>query len=475
MNQKEFSLRLEKVALRYTNVMSVSYESSDSFDGCQEKVWFYRICCKSSYEPGSLVYTQIWLPEKWNSRLVALGNGGMAGSIQERELLRYARMGFAAVQTDMGTSGGRERGIRNPAVWRDFGWRGTHGMAVLGKCLAKACYGREPEYSYFVGASTGGQQAFSEAQRFPGDFNGIIAGVPANNRVALHTYFLWNHNHLRRADGRVMFTEEEIQKITSLAAQFFQSRGDGVKGDNFVTYPERDDDTIAQFMGFLKENGLSSEQCDALAAVYAGPRDPGTGKRIYNGMPIGSEIYGCGIKDCQEPESPHFYPFIWCVGADYDGYGFDFSGDYQKLRDALSEDLDANSADLTGFKENGGKMIAYSGSADPCVPYPDAEGYCNRLFDQNGGYEEVSKFFRYFLFPGKDHGYAGKGANCEWATPEGGSLLDLLQKWCENGSAPQSVTAARVENGDTAFVREIYPYGPEENPRQPNVNLCEIF
>ena len=142
-------------------------------------------------------------------------------------------------QTDMGTSGGRERGINNQAVWRDFGWRATHGMAVLGKQLSEICYGKKPEYSYFVGASTGGQQAFSEAQRFPEDFNGIIAGVPANNRVALHTYFLWNHNHLRRPDGKVMFTDKEIQNITHLAVSFFQNRKDGAEGDNFCNISDK--------------------------------------------------------------------------------------------------------------------------------------------------------------------------------------------------------------------------------------------
>ena len=120
-------------------------------------------------------------------------------------------------------------------------------------------------------------------------------------------------------------------------------------------------------------------------------------------------------------------------------------------------------------------MIVYSGSADPCVPYPDAEGYCNRLFDRFGGYEKTSEFFRYFLLPGRDHGSSGNGTNCEWATPEGGSLLDLLRAWCENNTAPNSITAARVENGSRIFTREIYPYGSEKTRDLVYVNLCEIF
>ena len=475
MESKAVSHRLYAVKLPYTEIQSVQYECSDKYGHKSAPFYFYRVECKSSYEPGSLVYTQICLPENWNGKFTALGNGGMAGSIHALELLNYSRMGYVAAQTDMGTSGGRERGIRNPAVWRDFGWRSTHGMAVLGKALTEACYGRKPEYSYFIGSSTGGQQAFSLAQRFPADFDGIIAGVPANNRIALHTYFLWNHNHLRCKDGRALFGQEEISRIGDLAVQYFQNRGDGGKGDGFVSYPVRDDKTVAEFVDFLRESGFSEEQCQALCAVYSGPEDPASGKRIYNGMPIGSEIYSCGIKDCQNVESPYYYPFIWCFGADYNGYDFDFSKDYAILRETLSRDMDANSVDLSAFRACGGRMIVYSGSADPCVPYPDAEDYCNRLFAQNGGYGKTAEFFRYFLFPGRDHGCGGKGANREWAGTEGGSLLDLLRLWCEKSVAPESVTAARVVDGVTVFTRTLYPYGSERNPAVPTVNCCEIF
>ena len=157
MESKAVSHRLYAVKLPYTEIQSVQYECSDKYGHKSAPFYFYRVECKSSYEPGSLVYTQICLPESWNGKFTALGNGGMAGSIHALELLNYSRMGYVAAQTDMGTSGGRERGIRNPAVWRDFGWRSTHGMAVLGKALTEACYGRKPEYSYFIGSSTGGE------------------------------------------------------------------------------------------------------------------------------------------------------------------------------------------------------------------------------------------------------------------------------------------------------------------------------
>ncbi|MBQ2675922.1 MAG: tannase/feruloyl esterase family alpha/beta hydrolase [Clostridia bacterium] len=478
MENKELINKLLNAKIPFTEVQSVTYDCSDNYKEFyfgDKSYNFYRVDLKSVYEEGSLVYTTVWLPESFNGCLAAFGNGGMAGGFYYWDLVNFTSKGFVSVHTDMGTSGGRERGINNPAVWRDFGWRSTHGMAVLGKALCEIGFGKAPDYSYFLGGSTGGQQAFSLAQRFPTDFNGIVAGVPANNRIALHTYFLWNHNHLRKPDGSVMFSAFEIEKINRLAVEFFQNKSDGEKGDDFVSYPRRDDETIAELIEIISNNGFNIEQCEALRAVYQGPVDPKTGKQIYNGMPIGSEIYGCGLKDCQDPESPHYYPFIWCFGDNYNPYDFDFSDDYKRLRETLSDDMDSNNPDLTAFYEQGGKILVYSGSADPCVPYPDAEGYCNRMFDLMG-IDKAQEFFRFYLLPGKDHGNGGRGANREWGNETGEkSLFMLIKDWCEQGVAPNEIYAARVVDNKTEFVRKVYPYGSEQNPIKPHTKVCEIF
>ena len=425
---------------------------------------FYRIVCHSRPGKGSFIRTEIWLPAEWNGVFVGLGNGGIAGGIYYGALAQRLRTGCAAANTDMGTSRGYYlSGVDNPDVWKDFGWRSTHIMTELGKALSAACYGKSPCFSYFVGASTGGQQALSEAQRYPDDYDGIIAAVPANNRVFLHTYFLWNYVHLRARDGRRLFTSDEVTAITRLATEFFQTLGDGEKGDNFVSFPWADEDTVDRFIAFLAVNheDFTTEQLEALRAVYNGPINTVTGERIYCGMPIGSEIYGCGIMDCSGDMPPHYYPFMWTFGADYDPYDFDFGKDMETVDNLLSSELNANSTDLSKFIGRGGKLIVYSGSADPCVPYPDALAYFKRVTETLGGDTETSRSVRYFLMPGRDHGGGGLGANREYGQ-NGEDLLAALRAWRENGSAPEYLTAVRAErNADgkisESFRRRIYP------------------
>lgn len=444
---------LENAALESGRIVSVTRVPHDAeTTGIPEHL---RVVIKSVPGAGSLIMSELWLPAEWNGTFTGLGNGGMAGAIPHDWLAEMVRGGYAAASTDMGTSRGRESGISNPDVWKDFGYRATHLMTVQSKSLIEKYYGRAADISYFIGASTGGQQAFSLAQRYPADYDGILAGVPANNRTNLHAYFLWNHVHLRRRDGSVMFTEEEVTKITETAVRFCRGRGDGQPGDNFVSAPYKNENTIPDFLVFLKsETGFSDEQINALNAVYDGPKSA-DGYRIYNGMPIGSEKYSCGILDCQGGESPHFYPFIWAFGRDYDAYNFDFGGDMRRFNELLAEYLNANSPDLDSFYKNGGKMIAYSGSADPCVPYPDALNYYRRVKAEMG--DRTAEFFRYYLMPGKEHGEFGDGTNA-LLTGKSQDAFAALRKWRECGIAPQQMYAARVDTeGNITLSRRIEP------------------
>jgi len=164
---------------------------------------------------GSEIKIELWMPQNnWNGRLLGTGNGGGAGSIVPSSLAGGIRQGYATANTDMGTSrGGANGAVDNPQVWADFGYRATHLMTVAAKAILKAYYGKAQHHAYFVGCSTGGQQALMEAQRFPDDYNGIIAGAPANNRTHLHADFLWNHQ-LTTADHKNLFTDQELAFIS---------------------------------------------------------------------------------------------------------------------------------------------------------------------------------------------------------------------------------------------------------------------
>lgn len=188
-----------------------------------------------------------------------------------------------------------------------------------------------------------------------------------------------------------------------------------------------------------------------------------SGERIYNGMPIGSELGHCGISDCSGSNSPYFYPFIWAFGKDYNGYNFDFNRDLKALNEKLAPYLNANSADLKEFDEKGGKLIMYSGSADACVPFPDALNYYLRVCEKTGG--TANSFVRYFVFPGMDHGRGGNGVNEVWTDFNTPGTLSALRKWREEGKAPDKLCGVSYINKNRAdgikFAKEIPCYSEE--------------
>lgn len=468
--------KLRSLVIPNTELSEVTHHGGE-FGSLTDLPSFTRVHWKNSFGEDSLIHSEIWMPDDWNGRFVACGNGGMAGGLSHPTLAEYARHGYAVVHTDMGTHDGRRRGIGNPDVWNDFGWRSTHMMAVVGKTLAAEYYGRSPDYSYFIGASTGGNQAMQMVQCFPEDYDGVLAGVPAHNRAFLHIYGIWSHVHLTTPNGKKMFTDDEIPRITAAAEAFFREHGIGEPGDRFVSHPYVGEDTVEQFLSYLsaREPSFTEEQRTALRAVYEGPRDPVTGRQIYNGMPIGSEIYGCGIRDMQGDEPPFFDPFLWVFGADFRAHDFDFHRDTEIFADALSPLLGANNPDLSPFAAHGGKLIVYSAASDPCVPFPDAQNYCERVWETCGGYDRVSQFYRWFLVPGMDHGNGGHGVNTLWSDEAENDLFSALRRWREKGVAPQSLVGARVTEDQTDFIRHLYPYGSEQFPRCGHVPTCEDY
>ena len=465
--------RLQKIASAYGELTDANGYAGVSFVEATEEVpAHFRIGLVQHPGKRSYLRTEIYLPlpENWNGCFLGQGIGGIGGYIPEPQLKYNVARGYATAASDLGTSKGRFSGVRNRDVWKDFGWRGNHHMTVTAKAILEAFYGRKENYAYFVGGSTGGQQGFSLAQRFPLDYSGIVAGVPAHDRVALHTYFLWNYNHLRTKTGKPLFTREEIAAITSHATAYAQSKGDGVKGDTFVTYPKGDDKTITELVLYIQSKmELSNAQSKALYDIYRGPRNPRTDKPIFGGMPLGSENNFHGMLICHEEICPNDYPFIWAFGKDYDESTFDFDGDYAKLRKALCEDLDANNPDLTPFCEAGGKLLIQSGAADSCVPFHATVKYLREV-EQLLGKEKTDSFLRYYLYPGKGHSIEGAGCN-RWY---GGTFTDgsdatahdelsLLRLWVEKGIAPNKMTAARVVEDAVEFTRLVSPFDIHQN------------
>ncbi|MEQ1748961.1 MAG: tannase/feruloyl esterase family alpha/beta hydrolase, partial [Prosthecobacter sp.] len=239
---------------------------------------------------GSNIHVEVWLPdaEKWNARFLGLGNGGAAGKINPGGLASMSAAGYAVAMTDMGTAPNSDSGIGNEEVWKDFGYRATHLMTVVGKQIVKAHYGRAPELSYFSGGSTGGQQALQEAQRYPEDYDGIAAAVAAHCRTPLHAYFLWNDQILKKCP----FTKGQDASVIAAANEYMASREIPIAAGKFVSDPRctAQDVEAVILLARKKDATLTDAHAAALRKLFDGPRHAVTGERIFNGIPLGSSI-----------------------------------------------------------------------------------------------------------------------------------------------------------------------------------------
>ncbi len=407
---------------------------------------------------------ELWLPkENWNERFLGTGNGGGGGRISRGFLSAGVRRGFAVANTDLGTSPDANSVIAYPERWADFGYRATHEMTLISKYIIRKYYKRPPKFSYFVGCSTGGQQALMEAQRFPKDYNGIIAGAPANNRTHLHAGFLWNYIATNKEPGS-HFKPEELNQITAAVLKTNAGKDGGAPTDNFLTDPR-----LAIDCGCL-DTILLKKQIDVLKKIYAGPGNPVTAEKIYTSFPLASENERSALILQQSEEAQDFfYPFKWVWGEDFDLLSFDFNRDMKKMDWKLASILNANNPNLKPFMKNGGKLIMYTGTYDPLVPYQDAVNYYERVIEKQGNLEKTQTFFRYFVIPGMAHCSGGPGLNdfgqdlpFDHPLDEENDVLTALMNWVENGNAPYKIIVSSYNEGkyEKGFRlrRPVFPY-----------------
>lgn len=420
---------------------------------------------------GSTIQIEVWLPqaEKWNGKFLGLGNGGAAGSINPGSMTGPLCGGYAVATTDMGTAPNADSGIGNKEVWKDFGFRATHLMTVTAKQVIKAYYGKDPEFSYFNGGSTGGQQALQEAQRYPEDYDGIVANVPAHCRTPLHAYFLWNDQILNACP----FTETQQYNVMAAGTEYMASCEIPQTAGKLVSDPRCNADDIEAVIKLAraKDPTLTDAHAAALRKLFDGPKHAITGVRIFCGIPFGS---------CFDIARGHLYLFKWVFGADQDLMALDFGKDIDTYTAALGPYLNAENADLSSFAKRGGKLIMISGSADSCVPYTATLDYYERVAEQCGSLEKAQAFIRLYLVPGMSHG-PGPGIN---KLP---SMLDLVINWREKGVAPDRIQAQRVVEGVTELDFPLYPYPtktgytvetgfkPVDGPRRGVDRIAECF
>lgn len=431
---------------------------------------FCRVTALMQPSADSSINVEVWMPrQNWNGRFLGTGNGGGAGSIAYiTGMAEGLKRGFASANTDLGTAPDANLAIDHPERWRDFGYRANHEMTVAGKALATAYYQAAPRTSYFQGCSTGGQQALAIAQRYPDDYQGIVAGAPANNRTHLHTLFVHNLQALTAPGAQL--SQAKLNMVTSKVLEACVGKDGGAPTDTFLTDPRRcnfDPATLPQCTGATDDGTcLTPPQLTALKATWNGPVNPRTGERIFSGLPLGSEsaVFGLAFQgDTTFWPAQQFYKFKWALGSSWDYASFDFDRDMDTVDARLASILNANDTDLSRFKANGGKLLMFTGTADPGVPFASAIDYYERTVQAQGGdLAATQNFFRYFLVPGMGHcssitggpGLGDFGQSYSQYVPKDADhdILLKMVDWVEKKNAPDSVIATRYADAAGTIV-----------------------
>lgn len=397
--------------------------------------------------------------ENWYQRLMFSGCGGFCGRVDFR--IRAAEGcpaiengEFALVTSDLGhhTPDGNADtiwAVGNRQGKIDYGYRGVHVVTVAAKAIIERFYGQLPAYSYFNGCSDGGREAMMEVQRYPEDFDGVIAGAPVMNNTANNTIFhAWSALHLGRSDGSRMFSEQDLATLHAGALEACDMSGGGIR-DGLVDDPFSC--TFDPAVLLCRDAGdgpcLSSEQVAAARALYSGPRDS-SGRALYFGRPIGSELLWGG------PEVAEYSAaFVRNMAEDerreFDLQNFGFEPKDLRRYNSLASIYNATDANIARFRDLGGKLILWHGLSDPGVPAGSTVAYYREVLARLG--PSTDEFVKLYLLPGVGHCGGGNG-------PDRMNLVEAIMAWVEDGIAPGAIETRTVEHGRVQQTRPVYPY-----------------
>lgn len=435
---------LKGAKLPHAEVISAASETSGAVSLC-------KVVVASHPTKDSNIGIEVWIPQgsAWNGKFVQMGNGGFAGSIASARMkATAAATGYAVAATDdghqaMGTSANWALG--HPEKLVDFGWRALKETTEIGKALVKAQKDGGPKRSYFVGCSDGGREALMEAQRFPGDFDGIVAGAPANYMSLLFGNGAAQQQALARPGGYLDKAALDLLQASAL-------KQCAAAGENYIRDPAacRFDPGALQCKAGAKDGCLTAPQVASARAIYNGRIDPRTGKAVLRGLSPGGEALGGGwqawITGPSQDKISQAAGYQFASNAfKYFAYGdpsFDFlkmdlGAQFDRAKAKMSPIIDSENPDLSAFRKRGGKLIQYHGWNDPAIPANSSIRYYGEVNRKMG---DTSGFYRMYLVPGMLHCGGGNGpGNVDW--------ISELDRWVESSKPPEGLTATSVANG----------------------------
>ena len=422
---------------------------------------FCRVEANARPTSDSDIRFEVWIPpaEAWNGKFEGVGNGGYSGAISYAAMATALRRGYAVASTDTGHAGGEMKfGQGHPEKVIDWAYRSVHVMTETSKLVVRVAQGKFADHAYFVGCSSGGHQALTEAQRYPDDYDGISAGDPANNRIRQTFAFLHSWIATHGADGKPIIPDHKLTLLTKAVVEAC----DGLDGlrDGIIDDPRRCHFDPVKLLCKATDEAtcLTPAQVEAAKKTYEGVKNPRTGEQIFTGWPRGSEGFGetpgqswrAYIMDPEEPMRVGFFRYFLFHDPNWDYRTIDIDRDLAYAEQKMPF-MSAVEHDLTPFKKRGGKLLMYTGWSDPVVPPQDTVAYYDAVVKAMGGLEKTREFYRFFLAPGMGHCSGGPGPN-EF------DHLTALEQWVEKGVAPDKLVASHSTNGKVDRTRPLCLY-----------------
>jgi feruloyl esterase len=413
---------------------------------------FCRVAATLTPTQESDVTIEVWLPlSGWNGKVQAVGNGGWNGTMPYGAMDAALRRGYATAGTDTGHAGGGGPWMQNRETLIDFGYRAVHEMTVKAKAIVDAFYGTAPRYSYFTGCSGGGRQALMEAQRYPDDFDGIVAGAPSLNATGRAAFSMWVAQNLRKEQAS--YIPATKYALIHKAALDACDATDGVQ-DGVIENPKRCafDPQVLQCRVDDSESCLTAAQVAAARSIYQPLVDAGTKQAIAPGLSYGSEP-GWATYGGQQPFALGMEMFKFLVFNDpaWDFRTLNFDSHMALVRKAEAGVVNAMDPNLKPFFASGGKLIQYHGWSDPQIQPLSSVEYYDSVLKRMGGAQKVDSHYRLFMVPGMAHCGGGEGTSSF-------DMLTALERWVEQGEAPDSIPASRIVNGRKDRTRPLCPY-----------------
>jgi feruloyl esterase len=413
---------------------------------------FCRVAATVKPTPDSDIKVEVWLPAaNWNGKFEAVGNGGWNGNIDQNALATGLRRGYATASTDTGHEGGGGPWMQNQNKLIDFGYRAVHEMSEKGKALISAFYGNNARLSYFNGCSAGGRQAMKAAQKYPQDFDGIVAGAPALNSTGRAAFAVWVAQNDHKTEESYL-PQSKFGLVHDAVLEACDAK-DGVK-DRVIENPRqcKFDPKVLQCAGSAGDSAmcLTAAQVDTTRMMYQPLVNSSSKKKIFPGLEPGSEM-GWNTFGGPQPFGigTQMYQFMVFNDPKWDYKSLNFDADMAKVDKIEGGNINAMDPNLKGFVARGGKLIQYHGWADPQITPGSSVDYYQSVLDTMGN--KVKDNYRLFMVPGMGHCGGGDG-------PASFDMLAALEQWVEKGKAPDSIPAAHLTNGQPDRSRILCPY-----------------